>query len=115
KNLREPYPQNYKKLQAKNSLREYYLAAQGVVGGVGTLRLVFIYAENNSSLDISNKSFIYCEVEKLEMLNERINIENIDGQLFEIKIIEPDDTKPASFTHYLHNHKNGVSRFYKKD
>ncbi len=49
------------------------------------------------------------------MLNERINIENIDGQLFEIKIIEPEDSKPASFTHYLHNHKNGVSKFYKKD
>jgi DNA (cytosine-5)-methyltransferase 1 len=49
------------------------------------------------------------------MLKERINIENIDGQLFEIKIIEPDDSKPASFTHYLHNHKNGISQFYKKD
>ncbi|MGO3236866.1 MAG: DNA cytosine methyltransferase [Psychroflexus halocasei] len=48
------------------------------------------------------------------MLKERIDIENIDGQLFEIKIIEPDDSKPASFTHYLHNHKNGVSQFYKK-
>ena len=49
------------------------------------------------------------------MPKERIDIENIDGQLFEIKIIEPDDSKPASFTHYLHNHKNGVSQFYKKD
>ncbi|WP_310992682.1 hypothetical protein [Aequorivita marina] len=35
------------------------------------------------------------------MLKERINIENIDGQLFEIKIIDPDNSKPASFTHYL--------------
>lgn len=49
------------------------------------------------------------------MPKERIDIENIDGQLFEIKIIEPDDSKSASFTHYLHNHKNGVSQFYKKD
>lgn len=49
------------------------------------------------------------------MIKERINIENINGQLFEIKIIEPNDSKPASFTHYLHNHKNGVSQFYKKD
>ncbi|HBL78947.1 MAG TPA: DNA (cytosine-5-)-methyltransferase, partial [Aequorivita sp.] len=24
-------------------------------------------------------------------------------------------SKPASFTHYLYNHKNGVSQFYKKD
>ena len=49
------------------------------------------------------------------MIKESINIENIDGQLFEIKIIEPEDSKPASFTHYLYNHKNGVSQFYKKD
>ncbi len=49
------------------------------------------------------------------MLKERIDIETIDGQLFEIKIIEPGDSQPASFTHYLHNHKNGVSQFYKKD
>lgn len=49
------------------------------------------------------------------MLKEKINIENINGQLFEIKIIEPGDSKPASFTHYLYNHENGVSQFYKKD
>lgn len=49
------------------------------------------------------------------MLKERIDIENIDGQLFEIKIVEPENPKPASFTHYLHNHKNGVSQFYKDD
>ena len=49
------------------------------------------------------------------MIKERIDIETIDGQLFEIKVIEPDDSKQASFTHYLHNHKNGVSQFYKKD
>ena len=49
------------------------------------------------------------------MLKERIGIETIDGQLFEIKIVEPDDSKPASFTHYLQNSKNGVSKFYKKD
>ena len=49
------------------------------------------------------------------MIKERIDIENIDGQLFEIKIVDPDNSKAASFTHYLHNHKNGVSQFYKKD
>lgn len=49
------------------------------------------------------------------MLKERIGVETIDGQLFEIKIVEPDDSKPASFTHYLQNSKNGVSKFYKKD
>jgi len=49
------------------------------------------------------------------MIKERIDIETIDGQLFEIKIVEPNDSKSASFTHYLHNYKNGVSQFYKKD
>jgi DNA (cytosine-5)-methyltransferase 1 len=49
------------------------------------------------------------------MIKERIDIENIDGQLFEIKIVEPENSKPASFTHYLQNHTNGVSQFYKKD
>ncbi len=49
------------------------------------------------------------------MISERIDIENIDGQLFEIKVVAPDNSKPASFTHYLYNHKNGVSQFYKKD
>jgi DNA (cytosine-5)-methyltransferase 1 len=49
------------------------------------------------------------------MIKERIDIDNIDGQLFEIKIVGPENSKPASFTHYLHNHKNGVSQFYKKD
>lgn len=49
-----------------------------------------------------------------EMIKERINIEKIDGQLFEIKVVAPEDSKPASFTHYLHNHTNGVSKFYKE-
>lgn len=30
------------------------------------------------------------------MPKERINIENIDGQMFEIKVIEPDDFKPVT-------------------
>tara|TARA_R110000764_G_scaffold83159_1_gene163642 strand:+ start:524 stop:1789 length:1266 start_codon:yes stop_codon:yes gene_type:complete len=49
------------------------------------------------------------------MIKERIDIENLDGQLFEIKIVDPDNSKSASFSHYLHNYKNGVSQFYKKD
>lgn len=31
-----------------------------------------------------------------------------------IKIVDPDDSKLASFTHYLQNNKNGASQFYKK-
>jgi DNA (cytosine-5)-methyltransferase 1 len=49
------------------------------------------------------------------MYKESIKIESIDNQLFEIKLIESDSSKLASFTHFLHNNKNGVSQFYKKD
>lgn len=49
------------------------------------------------------------------MLKKRIDIENIDGQLFEIKTVELENPKPACYTHYLHNHQNGVSQFYKDD
>src|SRR5690554_951168 len=48
-------------------------------------------------------------------MREKINIENIDGQLFKVKIVEPDDSKIASFTHYIHNHQNGVSDYYRED
>jgi DNA (cytosine-5)-methyltransferase 1 len=43
------------------------------------------------------------------------DIENIDSKLFEIDVIEQNSSTQASFTHYLQNHKNGVSNFYKKD
>lgn len=48
-------------------------------------------------------------------MEEKTRIEKIDGQLFEVKIIEPENPKQASFSHYLHNHKNGVSQFFKED
>lgn len=48
-------------------------------------------------------------------LKEHKTIENIDGKLFEINIIEPEKPEQASYSHYLHNHKNGVSQFFKKD
>ncbi|UCA57633.1 DNA cytosine methyltransferase [Aequorivita sp. F7] len=54
------------------------------------------------------------QLNKKEMIKERIDIENIDGQLFETKVVAPEDSNPASFTHYMHNHKNGVSKFYKE-
>jgi DNA (cytosine-5)-methyltransferase 1 len=49
------------------------------------------------------------------MIKEGIDIENIDRQLFELKVFEPENSKPASYTHYLHNHENGVSKSYKTD
>ncbi|WP_271393718.1 DNA cytosine methyltransferase [Aequorivita sinensis] len=48
-------------------------------------------------------------------MSEKISIESIDEQLFKVKIVEPDDSKIASFTHYIHNHQNGVSDYYSED
>lgn len=48
-------------------------------------------------------------------LEERINIEDFDDTTSKIRLIESENEQKASFTHYLHNHKNGVSQFYKKD
>ena len=48
-------------------------------------------------------------------LKEKISIENFEDKKFKIKLIESEKDTEASFTHYLHNHKNGVSQFYKQD
>jgi len=48
------------------------------------------------------------------MILEKTIIENIDGIKFKIDIIQSDNTEQASFSHYLHNHENGVSKFYKE-
>lgn len=48
-------------------------------------------------------------------LKEKISIEDFEGKSFKVRIVEPQNEKKASFTHYLHNHENGVSQFFKKD
>ena len=48
-------------------------------------------------------------------LKERITIEDFEDKSFKVRVVEPDNEKKASFTHYLHNHRNGVSQFFKKD
>lgn len=48
-------------------------------------------------------------------LKEHITLEEFDGNPFKIKFLEANTEQKASFTHYLHNHKNGVSQFYKED
>lgn len=48
-------------------------------------------------------------------LKERITIEDFEDKSFKVRIVEPENEKKASFTHYLHNHRNGVSQFFKKD
>lgn len=46
---------------------------------------------------------------------EKISIKNFEDKKFKIAIEESKKDAQASFTHYLHNHGNGVSQFYKSD
>ncbi|WP_420399642.1 DNA cytosine methyltransferase [Flagellimonas sp.] len=48
-------------------------------------------------------------------LKEKITIEDIRGEKFKLRFLEPESPKKAAFTHYLHNHKNGVSQCYERD
>ena len=48
-------------------------------------------------------------------LKEKISIENFGDKKFKIKLIESKKDTEAAFTHYLHNHRNGVSQFYRPD
>lgn len=48
-------------------------------------------------------------------LKEKISYEDIDGDFFKIRIINKESQNESAFSHYLHNHRNGVSGFYKKD
>ena len=48
-------------------------------------------------------------------LKEKITVEEVNGKTFKIRMIEASEYGKAAFTHYLHNHKNGVSKFYKEE
>ena len=48
-------------------------------------------------------------------LKEKISFERIGEKVFKIQITEPDTENEAALTHFLHNHKNGVSGYYKKN
>ncbi len=48
-------------------------------------------------------------------LKEKISLEEVKGKQSRNRIVEPECNKEAVLTHYLHNSKNGVSQFYKKD
>jgi DNA (cytosine-5)-methyltransferase 1 len=49
-------------------------------------------------------------------LKESITFENLGDKKFKVKLIEQVNAESeAAFTHYLHNHKNGSSHFYKDD
>ncbi len=46
---------------------------------------------------------------------EKIFYQTFENKKFRIRLIEPNSNKEAVLTHYLHNSKNGVAKFYKKD
>lgn len=48
-------------------------------------------------------------------LKEKISLETLNDKTFKIRIVEPENYNEAVLTHYLHNSKNGVSQFFKKD
>ena len=48
-------------------------------------------------------------------LKEKISLEKIFEKEYKDKLVEPKNNKEAVITHFLHNSKNGVSQFYKKD
>lgn len=49
------------------------------------------------------------------MIKEKTVFEKIDNQLFKIKLIEPENPKQASFTHYLNNFDNPNSKYFKNN
>lgn len=50
----------------------------------------------------------------MELL-EKISYEEVFGGKYVVRLFDKNDNGMASLTHYLHNHKNGVSKFYKED
>jgi DNA (cytosine-5)-methyltransferase 1 len=48
-------------------------------------------------------------------LKEKITLEEVNGKAFKIRMFEASEHGNAALTHYLHNHKNGVSGFYKEE
>lgn len=48
-------------------------------------------------------------------LKEKISLEEVCGKTFKIRVVEASEYGKAALTHYLHNHKNGVSQFYKEE
>jgi DNA (cytosine-5)-methyltransferase 1 len=48
-------------------------------------------------------------------LKEKISLEKVFEKEYKIKFVEPENNKEAVITHFLHNSKNGVSQFFKKN
>ena len=93
------------------------------VGGEIPLRDSIYYTLEKPHLSKISKSktkyFLYFSISKLnkeEMkLKEKISLEKVFQKEYKLKLVEPLNNKEAVITHYLHNNKNGVSQFFKKD
>ena len=48
-------------------------------------------------------------------LKEKISLEKVFEKEYKIKLVELESNKEAIITHFLHNSKNGISQFFKKD
>lgn len=48
-------------------------------------------------------------------IKEKISLEKVFEKEYKIKLVELESNKEAVITHFLHNSKNGVSQFFKKD
>lgn len=48
----------------------------------------------------------------MKTLSRNISIEEFEGKTFQIEFFEPENT--AFVTHYLHNYRNGIKKFYEK-
>jgi DNA (cytosine-5)-methyltransferase 1 len=48
-------------------------------------------------------------------LKEKISLEKVFEKEYKVKLFELESNKEAVITHFLHNSKNGVSQFFKKD
>ena len=46
---------------------------------------------------------------------ENISLEEINGRIYKMQLIESIDYGKAALTHYLHNYRNGVKKHYEKD
>ena len=48
----------------------------------------------------------------MKTINRNISIEEFEGKTFQIEFFEPE--KSAYVTHYLHNYRNGIKKFYEE-
>lgn len=46
-------------------------------------------------------------------LKEKISIESFNDKNFRNRIMEAEDQRESAFSHFIHNHKNGVSQYFR--